>query len=176
MCLSRHFHYSGFHQYTTVDSISPSFSKSGSKVGTLGGTAGELDKALSVEGFWLPVVKKSLEMSFPVTPSHSQRHMHNFCVFVCVCVCTNTQPQLWFGTQLQRALHKNCAAGTRRGSLIQNTLHSRAQSVPRCLVWGNETVITQVNEAGIHRVCGVAPHKPIITHFHGERKKATHLQ
>lgn len=121
MCLSRHFHYSGFHQYTTVDSISPSFSKSGSKVGTLGGTAAELDKALSVEGFWLPVVKKSLEMSFPVTPSHSQRHMHNFCVFVCVCVCTNTQPQLWFGTQLQRALHKNCAAGTRRGSLIQNT-------------------------------------------------------
>lgn len=82
MCLSRHFHYSGFHQYTTVDSISPSFSKSGSKVGTLGGTAAELDKALSVEGFWLPVVKKSLEMSFPVTPSHSQRHMHNFCVFV----------------------------------------------------------------------------------------------
>lgn len=89
MCLSRHFHYSGFHQYTTVDSISPSFSKSGSKVGTLGGTAAELDNALSVEGFWLPVVKKSLEMSFPVTPSHSQRHMHNFCVVVCVCVQTH---------------------------------------------------------------------------------------
>lgn len=174
MCLSRHFHYSGFHQYTTVDSISPSFSKSGSKVGTLGGTAAELDKALSVEGFWLPVVKKIFGN---VLPCHSESH-GTCTIFVClsVCVCTNTQPQLWFGTQLQRALHKNCAAGTRRGSLIQNTLHSRAQSVPRCLVWGNETVITQVNEAGIHRVCGVAPHKPIITHFHGERKKATHLQ
>lgn len=88
MCLSRHFHYSGFHQYTTVDSISPSFSKSGSKVGTLGGTAAELDKALSVEGFWLPVVKKSLEMSFPVTPSH-MAHAQFLCVCLCVCVQTH---------------------------------------------------------------------------------------
>lgn len=73
-----------------MDSISPSFSNSGSKVGTLGGTAAERDNALSVEGFWLPVVKKSLEMSFPVTPSHSQRHMHNFCVFFSVCVQTRS--------------------------------------------------------------------------------------
>lgn len=92
MCLSRHFHYSGFHQYTTVDSISPSFPKPGSKVGTLGGTAAELDKALSVEGFWLPVVKKNLWKC----PSLSLRVTHKgtckffVCLSVCVCVYKHT--------------------------------------------------------------------------------------